>query len=231
MITLTPGIKWFLMSLVSSLVVLSPLPGTTQEIDDAQHLVQLAPNLNVEVAELALKSIRCAHIKLGQRSPEILGIIDYSRPSTAKRFWLFDLRQSRLLLEDLIAHGRNSGENSAKRFSNSMGSLQSSLGLFRVGEKYQGKHGESLQLIGLEQGFNDQALARAIVLHSAPYVSKEFIYLHQRLGRSFGCPVVNPAVIEKVTSAFEDGEGLLFIFYPDKKWLSGSPLLTQCGKN
>ncbi|WKZ57859.1 MAG: murein L,D-transpeptidase catalytic domain family protein [Bdellovibrionota bacterium] len=206
----------------------APLATSASADEYAHRLIALAPSLNYQVAALALKSIRCAQDTLEQGSPEVLGVIDYSLPSTQKRFWLFDLKRPRLLLEDWVAHGKNSGENEARLFSNAIGSLQSSLGLFRVGQPYRGKHGESLRLLGLDRGFNDRAIDRAIVLHSASYVSPEFIRAHQRLGRSFGCPVVSPHIIDQVVDAFKGNDGFLFSFYPNREWLEHSPLLTQC---
>ena len=102
-----------------------------------------------------------------------LTVIDYSRPSTEKRLWVFDLHARTLLFEELVAHGRGSGENLATSFSNQPESHQTSLGLFRTEDTYVGRNGYSLRLRGLDGGFNDQAYARAIVMHGAPYVSDE----------------------------------------------------------
>ena len=101
-------------------------------------------------------------------------MIDYSRPSTQKRLWVFDLRTRALLYEELVAHGRGSGENVATSFSNDPESHQSSLGLFRTEDTYVGRNGYSLRLRGLDAGFNDHAYERAIVMHGAPYVSDDF---------------------------------------------------------
>ena len=138
-----------------------------------------------EVFNLALGAAGCAVRSGAVTDPSTLTVIDYSKPSTAKRLWVFDLRSRALLYEELVAHGRGSGDNFATAFSNDPQSHQSSLGLFETAETYSGKNGYSLRLRGLETGFNDKALARAIVMHGAPYVSQEFAKSRGRLGRSW----------------------------------------------
>ena len=121
-------------------------------------------------------------------------MIDYSLPSTQPRLWVFDVARGRLLYQELVAHGRNTGEQLAERFSNVEGSKMSSLGLFQTAETYYGSNGYSLRLRGLDAGFNDNALARAIVMHGAPYVSEAIAERLGRLGRSWGCPAVRQEV-------------------------------------
>lgn len=197
-------------------------------VPSGNRLIQLAPDLSLQVAQIAASAVKCARRQMLDTDPQRLVIIDYSLPSTEKRFWLFDLRQQRLLLRDLVAHGKHSGENRAENFSNRPGSLQSSLGLFRVGERYVGKHGSSIRLIGLEPGVNDLALDRAIVIHGADYVSENFIRIHQRLGRSFGCPALARGTAEKVIQYVDQTPSLLFSYYPDEKWLDNSLFLKDC---
>jgi hypothetical protein len=141
--------------------------------------------------------------------------------------WVFDVERGRLVFEELVAHGRNTGEKVAERFSNVEGSKMSSLGLFQATETYYGSNGYSLRLRGLDAGFNDNALSRAIVMHGAPYVSEAIAARLGRLGRSWGCPAVRPEVARVVIDALKGG-ALLFAYYPDSKWLKESPLLT-CG--
>ena len=129
-------------------------------------LARSAPELNPTVLKSALSAMQCA-VNNGQERSERLAVIDYSQPSTARRLWIFDLRKKTLVLRDLVAHGAKSGENFATQFSNLEGSHQSSLGLFRTQESYQGKHGYSLRMDGLEPGVNDRARERAIVIHAA----------------------------------------------------------------
>ena len=204
-------------------------PAAAEPIEPSlnSQLVRFAPRLSPEVAQLALRAAFCAAGRSEVRIDR-LAIIDYSLPSSEKRFWLFDLQHPKLLVEDFVAHGKNTGENIANNFSNTPGSLQSSLGLFRAGSRYIGKHGNSLRLIGLEPGFNDTAYDRALVIHGADYVSPSFIRKHQRLGRSFGCPALAPSSARTVIDQFSESNGFLFAYYPDKKWLRLSSYLNAC---
>ena len=158
-----------------------------------------------------------------------LSVIDYSRPSTQPRLWVFDLEKARLLFEERVAHGRNTGENLATRFSNATGSYMSSLGAFVTQEAYRGSNGYSLRLQGLEPGFNDKARERAIVIHGAPYVSDALVRSQGRLGRSLGCPAVSTAVARPLIDSIRGGS-FVFAYYPDPAWLKQSRLLSaDCG--
>lgn len=148
----------------------------------------------------------------------VLSIIDFSLPSSQKRLFVIDMRNGRLLFNTFVAHGRNSGELMATRFSNRFNSLMSSLGFYLTGEPFRGRHGYSLRLDGMEKGWNDHALQRAIVMHSAPYVSEEHIRRCGSLGRSEGCP----AIPEKLRTAIIDhikGGSCLFLYAPDSNYL------------
>ena len=154
-----------------------------------------------------------------------ISIIDFSRPSTEERFFVIDLKNKKLLYKCFVAHGKNSGGNFAKSFSNESGSLQSSLGFFLTAETYSGDHGYSLRLKGLEKGINDNARAREIVVHGAEYVSEEFIQKYGRLGRSWGClalPVsISKEIIDKIS-----GGSCLFIYADDNYYKKNSTILT-----
>ena len=135
-----------------------------------------------------------------------------------------DLEANRLLFEELVAHGKNSGGNIPERFSNTPGSLMSSMGVFRTANTYYGKHGYSLRLEGLEEGFNDKSMERAIVMHAARYVDPELGRKMGRIGRSLGCPAVRPAVSRQIIDTLRGG-ALLFAYYPDEEWLLESQFL------
>jgi hypothetical protein len=183
--------------------------------------------INPKVFELGLQAAGCAVRSGDVAQPSTLTIIDYSRPSTAKRLWVYDLRAQELLHEELVAHGQGSGGNVPTVFSNTDESHQSSLGLFVTKQTYSGKHGVSLRLDGLDKGFNDRALERAIVMHGADYVSEEFARAQGRLGRSWGCPAVRQGVIREIIDDVKGG-GLVFAYYPDEKWLQTSAYLGDC---
>lgn len=141
----------------------------------------------------------------------LLTIIDFSLPSTEERMAVYDVVQNKVLVTSLVAHGRNSGGNMATSFSNVPQSYQSSLGFYRTAETYQGKHGYSLRLDGLEKGLNDRARERAIVMHGADYATTSFAKQHGRLGRSFGCPAVPTENSEEIINIIKGGH-LLFIY-------------------
>ncbi|WP_332911234.1 murein L,D-transpeptidase catalytic domain family protein [Algoriphagus boritolerans] len=163
--------------------------------------------------------------KLGKELKKpLLTVIDFTLPSTEKRLWVIDVEKREILLNSVVAHGRNTGELMAKSFSNTPESFQSSLGFFKTAETYQGKHGYSLRLDGLEKGFNDQARARAIVIHGADYASEEFAKSTGRLGRSLGCPALPPDLSSKVIDLIKDGS-LLFIYGNDENYLKQSALV------
>ncbi len=178
-----------------------------------------------EVLQLAMRAYRCGRDQ-GQFDSPILTIIDYSLPSTEKRLWVIDLAKRQILFHELVAHGQNSGEAYAVNFSNRPGSRQSSLGLFRTEDVYDGGHGESLRLIGLEAGINDRAEERRIVMHGAVYVNERVVQRFGKLGRSWGCPAVDRAVFPQILRYIKDGTGL-FVYYPDPRWLQQSRFL-QC---
>ncbi|WP_447934221.1 murein L,D-transpeptidase catalytic domain family protein [Stenotrophomonas lactitubi] len=198
--------------------------------DLAAQLARSAPKADRRVLQLAAHAMRCAlqRPELGV-SGERLSVIDYSRPSTEPRMWVFDLARQRLLFEEWVAHGRNSGENRTEHFSNRDGSFMSSLGAFTAQETYMGGNGYSLRLAGLEPGFNDRARARAIVIHGAPYVNPSTAQLQGRLGRSLGCPAVRLSVAKPLIDALRGGT-MVFAYYPDQDWLKHSQLLGgDCG--
>lgn len=188
-----------------------------------ERLAGLAPALDRQVLGHAVAAMQCA-VSNGAQPARRLAVIDFSRPSSERRLWIFDLQEQRLLLEDLVAHGQNSGDNHATRFSNLLGSHQSSIGLFRTAESYSGKHGYSLRMDGLEPGVNDLARERAIVIHGADYVDPSWIARHGRIGRSQGCPAVRPEVARMVVDSLKGGQ-FMFSWYPDQQWLQSSALL------
>ena len=180
--------------------------------------------VNPQVFAMALHAAAVA-VEREEAKPSTLTVIDFSRPSTERRMWVYDLRSKTLLFEELVSHGRNSGMNLAQSFSNIAESNMSSLGLYRTAEAYIGKHGYSLRLDGLDRGFNDRARERAIVIHGAEYVSETVTKAQGRLGRSLGCPAVRPEVSRRLIDAVKGG-GLVFAYYPDRQWLRSSPYVS-----
>lgn len=161
--------------------------------------------------------------KLNQAT-SLITICDFSLSSTEKRLWVIDVEQKKVVFNTLVAHGKNTGEEFAENFSNTESSLQSSLGFYITETTYNGSNGYSLKLLGMDLGYNDAALQRAIVMHGADYVSEDFISNQKRLGRSWGCPAVPRALAKPIIDAIK-AETMLFIYYPDMKYLSNSKWL------
>lgn len=183
--------------------------------------------IDPKVFALALGAASCAVRAGAATNPGTLTVIDYSRPSTAKRLWVYDVSERTLLYEELVAHGQGSGANLATLFSNEPDTHRTSIGLFVTDVTYVGRNGYSLRLDGLDKGFNDQARARAIVMHGAPYVNEAFAKAQGRIGRSWGCPALDDAIARKVIDRVKGG-GLVFSYYPDQDWLKSSRFL-RCG--
>lgn len=209
---------------VLSALLCAPLLANATTADSRfNSLARVAPELDSEVLQHALAAMQCA-VNNGATPARRLAVIDYSQPSTERRLWLFDLDKRRLILRDFVAHGRRSGENYATEFSNTLGSYQSSLGLFRTAESYRGKHGYSLRMDGLEPGINDLARERAIVIHAADYVNPALVASQGRIGRSLGCPAVRPEIARMVIDQLKGGQ-FMFAWYPDQNWMRSSAYL------
>ncbi len=123
-----------------------------------------------------------------------------------------------------VAHGRNSGGEFAKFFSNRPESHKSSLGFYITGKTYQGQHGLSLQIMGIEKGINDKALARKIVVHGSGYVGCNFLENNPFIGRSYGCPAIPASETEEIINTIKEGS-CLFIYHPSKNYITKSKLL------
>lgn len=176
-------------------------------------LLSQAPGLHAEALQQALAAVHRAAQRGQVNRADLLTVIDYSIRSSEPRLFVFDLKSERLLFRELCAHGKNSGDDIAKSFSNDPGSEETSLGLYVTGDTYVGHNGYSLRLRGLSPGMNDMAEARAIVLHGAYYVSREAIKVLGRLGRSWGCPAVRAEVARKLINTIRGGTPI-FAYYP-----------------
>lgn len=194
--------------------------------DGLPDLSQLAPDADPQVLALGLSAMQCAQAHGTGVDARRLAVIDYSRSSLTPRLWVFDLAQRKLLYKELVAHGQGSGGDVPDRFSNEDGTHASSLGLFYTHDTYQGKNGYSLRMQGLERGFNDAAMRRAIVMHGAPYVNADSGRKMGRLGRSWGCPALRAAMARPIIEVLKDGQ-FVFSYFPQQAWLTRSSL-AQC---
>ncbi len=153
-----------------------------------------------------------------------LTIADMSMASSQPRLYIIDMDKQQVLLQTFVSHGKNSGLLFAEAFSNLVGSFKSSLGFYITGKPYQGKHGTSLILKGVEMGINDKAEERAIVLHGAAYANPDFVEQQGYLGRSLGCPAVPNNQVKEIIQAIQ-GASCLFVYAPNKQYLQQSALI------
>jgi hypothetical protein len=193
----------FILFLWLALVSLTPNKEYHNDSEQIYHELNLNEKLELTIFKKALDVKR----KYANQT-RYLSIIDFTKASTEKRFFLIDLSIRKVLFNTYVAHGKNSGENYATKFSNKEESNMSSLGLYATSDTYYGKHGYSLRLIGLEPGTNHMAEKRAIVIHGADYVSEDFIQKHGRLGRSHGCPALPEYLVKQIIDITKGGSCL-----------------------
>ena len=206
---------------------LSGLPSSlsfSDRIYAFSHLEQLG--FSQDVLKLALKGFDKMSRKGVLSGDSIISIVDFTRSSRERRFVVIDLRSMSVLYNTVVAHGKNTGREFARNFSNRRSSNKSSLGFYVTREPYMGSNGYSLKLEGIDRGFNDNALNRAIVMHPADYANESAIARKGYLGRSWGCPALPEKESRGVIDRIKNGN-MLFIYYPDKKYLSRSQVLNS----
>ena len=215
-----------LLLLLGSISFLSIKAQTGRDLSDLKALYaecDIEEYISFGLFETAVKGKQ--KIK-GLKQPDLITIIDFSKPSTELRLFVIDLKEKQLKIKSLVAHGKNSGGNYARAFSNQSQSLKSSLGFYKTAETYRGKHGYSLRLDVLEKGINSNSRKRAIVIHGASYVSHDFARKHGRLGRSWGCPAL-PLESTKTIIDLIKGGSCLFIYASDQHYLSHSDYIPK----
>lgn len=184
-----------------------------------------ALNLSREAYDYAVQGFLALQASGLVHNSEVLSIIDFSLPSTAKRLFIIDMQNGRLLFNTFVAHGRNSGILMATRFSNRVNSFMSSLGFYVTGDPFMGRNGYSLRLQGVEHGWNDHALSRSIIMHPADYVSQEHIRRYGYLGRSEGCPAIPEALDQPIIDEIKGGS-CLFLYAPNERYLHRSNIIS-----
>ncbi len=180
--------------------------------------------ISLDAFTLALKGFDKLTKKGLLNTDSILTIVDFTKSSKQKRLAVIDLKSNTVVYSTVVAHGRNTGAEYARSFSNQPSSNKSSLGFYITQETYMGAHGLSLKLDGFEKGINDKARERAIVMHGADYANEKRISGRGYLGRSLGCPAVPPQLTRKIIQKIKNGN-CLFVYYPDKKYLRSSEIL------
>lgn len=203
-------------------VATSPLAAAADRLYRTTGLEQFG--ISHTVFELAMKGFDKLMQSGNISADSILTIVDFSKSSREKRMVVVDLKKEDVLFHTVVAHGRNTGTEFANSFSNQPRSHKSSLGFYITRGTYQGSNGYSLKLDGVEKGFNDLAMARAIVMHAAGYANEEVIRQKGYLGRSFGCPAVPQRLNKPIIDRIKNGN-VLFLYYPDSKYLNSSQLL------
>ncbi|MGL5376780.1 MAG: murein L,D-transpeptidase catalytic domain family protein [Cetobacterium sp.] len=179
--------------------------------------IGLNGKLNYDVFKTALNGYN----KIEGKKKQLLTIIDYSKPSTEKRFYVIDMQNKKILVNSHVAHGKQSGGNIATSFSNKVSSNKSSLGFFLTENTYNGGNGYSLVLNGLEKGINDKAKERYIVIHGADYANPRISKSLGRLGRSLGCPALPRDISKKTIDIIKNGT-VIFVNGNDSNYFEKS---------
>jgi len=222
---LKPGNAGVLPSISASVMPEGEVPvKNTVNLYDSLHLQDLGLSRNA--FDNAMKGYQTLLASGKLTNEKLLSIVDFSLPSSKKRLFILDLQNNKILFNTYVAHGRNSGKEMAHEFSNEPESNKSSLGFYVTGDTYIGKHGFSLRLLGEEKGINDNANSRAIVMHSAAYVSEGAIKMQGFIGRSLGCPALPGNIYKPVIDKIKNGS-CLFLYSPDKYYASHSNILRK----
>lgn len=196
------------------------------EMTDSQQLyaeMGLEGMVNFTAFEQALNGY-----KQIDRQKEIMTLIDFTKPSTEERLYVFDMSERKLLFSSHVSHGKNSGDKYAKHFSNELGSYKSSLGFYITENTYNGRNGYSLVLNGLEKGINHRAKERAIVIHGARYSNTSTITSTGRLGRSLGCPALPQKVSKPIIDTIKKGS-VLYIYADSPEYTKRSNYISTQG--
>ncbi len=182
-----------------------------------QAILDNAPKLDPKALQLAVNGYEWAGKKGELGNPDVLTVIDFNQPSNAKRLWVINLRNSKVLMNLYTTQGKNSGLTYAKKFSNAHGTDETSLGVYKTANTYGGEHGYSMRLQGLEQGINNNAMGRAVVIHSAYYATPAFVKAHGRAGRSWGCFAIDPAQSRSFIDNTKGGSVIFAYATPEQK--------------
>ena len=194
-----------------------------------QAIRQLHAALGAEAAELRPEVLEQACVGYLTLHPTgrieragLLAVADMDLPNTTERLWVIDLKAARVVHRSLVAHGAGSGHLRARRFSNRESSACTSLGFYRTGATYDGIHGYSRRIEGLDKGQNANAFDRYVVLHAADYASPKYVQQYGHLGYSRGCPALPPEQFKDIIATLRVGS-LLLVSGPGlaSRWLDG----------
>lgn len=209
---------------ITSVTGLNSEPVTPNKISVYDSLQLNSMGLSKQAFDCALKGFNSLKLMGKISNDSLIAIVDFSLSSSKKRLFVIDIKNYKILFNTYVAHGRNSGAEYAKEFSNNPESFKSSLGFYVTGNTYKGEHGFSLHLEGEEKGINDNAYSRSIVMHCAPYVAENIIKEKGYIGRSLGCPALPRAIYKPIINKIKNGT-CLFLYSPDSYYLSHSRFL------
>lgn len=209
----------------------TPNLNTSNELTLEEEIVELYDQFsekNTTMPNLAsFKNGMLGYYKLeeqGKVKKDILTIIDFTLSSKKNRLWVLDMENQKVLMNTVVSHGKNTGGEFATKFSNTVNSLQSSLGFYVTGETYFGKNGLSLFIDGMEKEFNSRARERYVVIHGADYANPEVAKRTGRLGRSYGCPAVPTALTQKFIDIIKD-QSVVYIHSNDPTYIKKSQMI------
>lgn len=180
--------------------------------------------LNKKAFEYAWRGYQYLLNKGKLQNADVISICDFSQSSRRKRLYIIDVAEKKIIMNTFVAHGRNSGGEYARSFSNRPESHKSSLGFYVTKSTYYGEHGLSLKIDGVDRGFNDRANARNIVVHGSDYVGGGYLKDNKFTGRSYGCPAVPAQLTDDIINTIKNGS-CLFIYHPTKNYLTRSRIL------
>ncbi|MFC6222894.1 murein L,D-transpeptidase catalytic domain family protein [Hymenobacter artigasi] len=203
---------------------LAAVPDTLRQAIEQLHaaLGPAAATLRPEVLEQACVGYLTLHPTGRIERAGLLAVADMDLPNTAERLWVIDLQEAKVLHRSLVAHGEGSGHLRARRFSNQESSACTSLGFYRTAGTYDGIHGYSRRIEGLDKNQNANAFDRYVVLHAADYVSPQYVRQYGHLGYSRGCPALPPEQFKAIIATLRVGS-MLLVSGPGlaSRWLDG----------
>ena len=209
---------------LTPVATLPNVPDTLRQAIRQLHaaLGPAAAALRPEVLEQACVGYLTLHPTGRIERAGLLAVADMDLPNTTERLWVIDLKNAQVLHRSLVAHGEGSGHLRATRFSNEEKSACTSLGFYRTAGTYDGIHGYSRRIEGLDKGQNANAFDRYVVLHAADYVSPKYIAKYGHLGYSRGCPALPPEQFKAIIATMRVGSMMLLSGPGIKsRWLDG----------
>ncbi|MFT3703595.1 MAG: murein L,D-transpeptidase catalytic domain family protein [Agriterribacter sp.] len=139
--------------------------------------------------------------------------IDMSIESGKKRFFVVDLTHQKIIDSGLVTHGRcNENWLSGRKYSNEVGGGCTSLGIYKIGNSYNGRFGLAYKLYGLDST-NSNAFQRFVVLHSMECIPEKECFPYP-ICQSDGCPSVSPGFLKKLQVLLDSSSKpvLLYIY-------------------